>query len=258
MEKHTTFKLTLTFGLIVIAFTLFGQQERKYIREGNELYRSAIDDSGKVDSTKMKEAAELYRKAIEKAPTSYQAKYNLANAKFKNQDYEAAEREFKSIQNSISHDTIQAKIYHNLGNSLLIQGKIEESIESYKNALRRNPKDIETKYNLALAQSKLDQMQNQQEQNQDQNQDENQDQDQKQEQSQDKKQEQQQSTEEKQAQEQQAEEKQAQADEENNDNISKEDALRILEALQNDEQNVQDKLKQQNKSKARPKSSRDW
>ena len=150
MEKHTTITLTLTFGLLVTAFTVFGQQERKYIREGNDLYKSAIDDSGRVDSTKMKEAAELYRQAIEKAPTSYQAKYNLANAKFKNRDFEAAEREFKAIQNSISHDTTQAKIFHNLGNTQLMQGKIEESIESYKNSLRRNPKDIETKYNLAL------------------------------------------------------------------------------------------------------------
>lgn len=262
MFKEIIKKSTLTLCLFATIYTTFGQQERKYIRQGNDLYKSAIDDSGRVDSTKMKEAAELFRKAIEKAPTSYQAKYNLANANFKSKNYEAAEREYKAIQNSISHDTIQAKIYHNLGNAQLIQGKIEESIESYKNALRRNPKDIETKYNLALAQSKLNQMQNQQQnQQQEQNQEQNQDQEQNQQQekeNQNQQQEQQQSAEEKQAEEQQGQEQQMQEGEEEKDKISKEDALRILEALQNDEQKVQDKINKQNKSKSRPKSTRDW
>jgi tetratricopeptide (TPR) repeat protein len=247
---------TILFGVLVFsAQTTVAQKERKYIREGNSYYRSAIDDSGRVDSTKMKKAAELYRKAIEKAPTSVEAKFNLANANFKNRDYESAEREFKAIQRAIVHDTVSAKIYHNLGNSQLMQGKLKESIESYKNALRRNPSDIETKYNLALAQSKMNQMQNQpQDQNQQGDDKNEQDQQDKQQQGQEQK------VEEKQAQEQQMQEAKEDPNKEKDDKekFSKEDAARILEALQNEEQKVQDKINKQNKSKSRPKSTRDW
>ncbi|HOG20011.1 MAG TPA: hypothetical protein PKW37_06175, partial [Salinivirgaceae bacterium] len=55
----------------------YSQKERKYIRSGNDYYKSAIGDTGQVDTVKMKKAAEMYRQAIEKAPTSYEAKYNL-------------------------------------------------------------------------------------------------------------------------------------------------------------------------------------
>ncbi len=233
----------------------YSQKERKYIRSGNDYYRSATGDTAQVDTVKMQKAAEQYRKAIEKAPTSYEAKYNLANTNFKLKAYDMAEREYKAIQNAIAHDTISAKIFHNLGNSQLMQGKIKESIESYKNALRRNPNDFETKYNLALAQSKLNQMQDQQQQQQNEENQDNQDNQQDQQQQQG----QQQQGEEQQAQEQQmqeAEEKEDQQDDK--EKYSKEDAARILEALQNEEQNVQERLNRQKKSKSRPKSNRDW
>jgi alpha-galactosidase/6-phospho-beta-glucosidase family protein len=136
-----------------------------------------------------------------------------------------------------------------------MQGKLKESIESYKNALRRNPSDIETKYNLALAQSKMNQMQNQP-------QDQNQQGDDKNEQNQQDKQQQgqEQKVEEKQAQEKQMQEAKEDPNKEKDDKekFSKEDAARILEALQNEEQKVQDKINKQNKSKSRPKSTRDW
>ncbi len=258
MITKTIQSMLLCVCLIICAQATMGQKERKYIREGNNYYRSAIDDSGRVDSTKMKKAAELYRKAIEKSPTSVEAKFNLANANFKNSDYQAAEREYSAIQRAIVHDTVSAKIYHNRGNSQLMQGKLKESIESYKNALRRNPKDIETKYNLALAQSKLNQMQDQQ-QNQDQQKEQNENQEQQDQQNQ-QQQSQQKNVEEKQAQEQQMQEakEDENKDKDEKEKFSKEDAERILEALQNEEQKVQDKLKQQNKSKSRPKLSRDW
>ncbi len=243
--------------LLSVNQLIYSQSERKYIRSGNDYYKSAIGDSGQVDTVKMKKAAELYRKAIEKAPLTYEAKYNLANTNFKRKDYVMAEREYKAIQSTIAHDTISAKIYHNLGNSQLMQGKIQESIESYKNALRRNPHDIDTKYNLAFAQSKLNQQQNQQQNQQDNQDQENQENNQNQ---QNKQQSKQQDVEEKQAQQQEAQE--AKENDENNkedkEKYSKEDAARILEALQNEEQRVQDNLNKQKKSKSRPKSTRDW
>ena len=250
LSKNIILKVCISGLVFFFAVSLFGQQERKYIREGNSYYKSAINDTGFVDTTIMLKAAASYRKAIEKAPTAFEAKYNLANALFKLKDYEAAEREFKAIRTVSTDDETKAKIFHNLGNSLLMQGKLKESIEAYKSALRLNPKDIETKYNLAFAQSKLNQMQNQ-DQNQNQDQDQEQDNDQNQQQ-------QQQQGQEEQAQEQQMQEAQQNENKDDNEQqYSKEDAARILEAMQDEEQKVQDKLNKQ-KNKKKSKSTRDW
>jgi len=238
----------------MFAFVVQAQPERKYIREGNSFYFKAIDDSNRVDTSMMKKAAENYRRAIEKKPSSMEAKFNLSSAEIKVGNYEAAERELKALQNSILHDTVKAKIFHNLGNSQLLQGKVKESIESYKQALRLNPKDLETKYNLAFAQSLLNKMQNQQNQ-QNQNDQQNQQNQQNQQQSGEKKNAQQQN-----AEQQQAEEKPMTEDQKQDDRqkYSKEDAERLLEALQNQEQRVQDNVNKQKKSRSRNKPSRDW
>ena len=72
-----------------------------------------------------------------------------------------------------------AKAYHNMGNSYLFNQKLDEAIEAYKNSLRNNPDDFETKYNLAWAQNKKNQeppqQQQQDQQEQDQNRDKNED-----------------------------------------------------------------------------------
>ena len=54
--------------------------------------------------------------------------------------------------------------YYNLGNSLLKGNKYEESVDAYKNALKLNPKDDQSRYNLSYALSKLRQQQQQQQQ----------------------------------------------------------------------------------------------
>jgi Ca-activated chloride channel homolog len=140
---------------------------------------------------------------------------------------------YKAALGDASDDIRRAKVHHNIGNSLLKSNKIQESIESYKTALKHNPDDADTKYNLSYALSLLnDQDQNkQQDKNQDnqnkndqnqQNQDQNQDQDQqKNEQQQNQPQPKDQET-------QQDNLKQPQQQEAK---ISKEDAERILEAL---------------------------
>lgn len=266
MTSKTLIKTILTLIFAATAISAAAQAERRYIRQGNQLYHSAIGDTGQVDTTQMRAAAELYRKAIEKSPASTEAKFNLANSEFRTRDFEACEREYKALANGIAPDTTMAKIYHNLGNSQLMQGKLRESIESYKNALRRNPRDIETKYNLALAQSKLQQQQNQQQQQQqDQDQQQNQDKnnEQQQQQQQDQQQQQQdnqQEQQQQQAQEQQAQEQQGQEGEpKEGEKISKEDAARILEALQNNEQKLQERLKNEQKQKSQSRQkSRDW
>ncbi len=249
---------------LFLSFLSKAQQERKHIRQGNRDYEKATIDSVTTDTVKYQDAEVDYRKALDKDPNNWDASYNLANALYKQAKYEDATKQFQAVSALESGDKLKtAMAYHNLGNSFLQASKLEEAIEAYKNSLRQNPKDLETKYNLSWAQNKLKE---QQQENQDQNKDqdkkdqdkkdqeqENKDQ-QKQDQEQDQnKEEQQQNQQQKQDQQQQDQQQQQPKDQ-----ISKEDAMRILEALQNDEKEVQDKVQKQ---KAKPKkrnTEKDW
>lgn len=124
-----------------------------------------------------------------------------------------------------------AQIYHNMGVILQSSKQLPQCIEAYKQALRNNPKDDETRYNLALAQKQLKDQQ-QQQQNQDQQQ-------QQQEKKEDEKQQQN-----KDQQEQEKKNQQNQQNPQQNQNeMSKENAEQLLKAAMQDEKDVQDKVK---------------
>ena len=141
-----------------------------------------------------------------------------------------------------------AQIYHNMGVILQSSKQYPQCIEAYKESLRNNPKDDETRYNLALAQKLL----KDQQQNQDQNQDKNQDQ--KQNQKDDKKdQNKDQQEQDKKDQQNQNQQQQQQ----NKDEMSKENAQQLLNAVMQDEKNVQDKVKKQLQIQGK-KLDKDW
>lgn len=233
-------RLLLLIVLSLLALNTFAQQERKFIRKGNkEFEKSSFDD-----------AEILYRKAIDKKDDSYSATFNIGDALYKQEKYEDAINQFSDLTNQELTKDDKAKIYHNLGNSLLQNQKIKESIEAYKHALRNNPLDMETKYNLAYAQKLLEQQQNQQ-QNQDKNKDQNDDQQNKNDDQQDKNDNQDQ----KDQQDQQQDKNQQQ---QQKPEISKQDAERILQALANDEKDTQQKVKEQKAKAAKVKVVKDW
>lgn len=125
-----------------------------------------------------------------------------------------------------------SQIYHNMGVIFHSQKDYAKAVEAYKESLRNNPKDDETRYNLALAQKMLNDQQNQnQNQNQDKNEQQKEQEKQKQDQNQDKNQEQQQ---------------QSPAKPEKKENeMSKENAEQLLNSIMQDEKDVQDKVKKQ-------------
>ena len=127
----------------------FAQEEKKHIREGNKHY----------ENEKYTEATESYKKALEKNQASEKATFNLGDALYKEQKFAEAAEEFKKIAEQSSNKELKASAFHNLGNSFLEAQKYQESIDAYKNALRLNPKDDETRYNLAYAQKKLKEQQ---------------------------------------------------------------------------------------------------
>ena len=156
---------------------VFAQKaERKNVREGNKLY----------ETEKFTEAEIAYRKSLEVNPRSSEGTYNLGNALYKQKKFPEAAEQYQLLagQGEKMIETPEGKarlaeIYHNVGNIGMQSKEYAKSVEAYKQSLRLNPKDDETRYNLALAQKLLHDQQNQQneDQNQDQNEDKKEDQD---------------------------------------------------------------------------------
>jgi len=258
-------KIVLTLGVLILFFVnVNAQQERKFIRQGNREYDKAIIDSVTTDTTRYQNSEVDYRKALEKDPNNWDASYNLANSLYKQGKFEEASKQYQAVAGMANNEKEDlAKAFHNLGNSYLNTNKLSEAIEAYKNSLRNNPNDYDTKYNLAWAQQKMQQQQQQQQQNQDQDQDqENQDKQDKEQQQQNKndqeKQDEQQQQQQNQQQNQEKEQQQAQQQEQQQNQISKEDAMRILEALQNDEKQVQEKVQKQKVQPKKRTTQKDW
>ena len=222
----------------------FGQSERKSIREGNKEFKKDNFVDAEVS----------YRSALDQNPESYKANFNLGDALYKQEKFEESAQLFNDLSDQKVNDKDKAKIYHNLGNTLFKQQKFGESVEAYKNSLRCNPKDMETKYNLAQAQRMLLQQQQQQQQQQNQEggddkkddkQDNNQQKDNKQDKQDDKQQNQQQ---------QQDQQKQEQQEQQ----ISPEDARRMLEAIQNTEQDVQERVRAEQAKQKQVRVEKNW
>ena len=230
------------------AFGARAQSGRGDIREGNRQFKKE----------KFTEAEASYRKASEGNDVARMAEFNLGDALYRQKKFEDAATQFENAASSEMNKTNSAKAYHNLGNSLLQGGKIDESIKAYKDALRINPGDLDTKYNLSYAQmlkKKQEQQKNDKNDKNDKNgkndkNDKNQDEQKQDEQKQD----QQKQDQQKQDQQKQDQQKAGQQ----NMKISKEDAKRLLEALAADEKKVQDKVKKEKANAARVRTLKDW
>lgn len=133
---------------------------REYIRDAMELYRKGA----------YAEAKKLFEQAMQTDENNVKSIYNLGNTLYRQNNYEEAAKVYEDYAAKISDKFLKAKAYHNLGNAYLQQRKIDEAISAYKKALKNNPLDEETRYNLAFAQ-KLKQQQNQQQNQENQNND---------------------------------------------------------------------------------------
>lgn len=225
--------------LSVPAMTFAQKQERMHLRKGNALF----EDSAYVD-------AEIeYRKALDADPKSVKAKYNLGNALANQEKTDDALKEYISAAMAAKTKEEKAKIYHNAGVALQKQKKYGECIEAYKNALKANPADDETRYNLALAQKMLkDQQQQQQQQN------EQQDKKDQQQQQQDQKQNQNNQNDKKDNEQENQDQQQSQPQQQ----MSKENAEQLLNAVKQEEQNVRDKVQKQMQNASSRSLEKDW
>ena len=209
--------------------------DRDYLRSGNKLYNDSLFIKAEVD----------YRKALELNPKSTDAMFNLANALLMQQKAQEAMEQYQSVSKIEKDKEKLAQIYHNMGVILQSSKQLPQCIEAYKESLRNNPKDDETRYNLALAQKLLkDQQQDQQ--NQDQQQQQQEQKEDKQDQNKDQ-----------QEQDQKDQQQNQQQQQQNKNEMSKENAQQLLNAVMQDEKNVQDKVKKQIQIQGK-KLDKDW
>ena len=161
----------LVFGW-TICFWLFpqlglGQAGRDEVLEGNSLFAE-----GRFD-----EAHEKYEQALEEDPSSAAIRFNLGDAEYKKSLYEEAIEGFSQAMQTEDPE-LQASASYNLGNALYRLGKLEDSIQAYQDALRINPEDRDSKHNLEFVRSKLEEQEQKKEEDQDRQDQDQKDQDQ--------------------------------------------------------------------------------
>ena len=171
MLRNIFLPIFLCVGLAATAQTM---TEKDYIRSGNRHYADSLFEKAEVD----------FRKALELNPSSTIALYNLGNALLGQIAQNPAKggealSQYTTAAKLETDKTRLAQIYHNIGVLMYAAQRYGESVAAYKESLRNNPTDHETRYNLAKAmhmnkQQQQDQQQQEQQEQQQQEQQEQQ------------------------------------------------------------------------------------
>lgn len=159
-------KVKLTYLLLFTACIAFAQDDVKEKAAALNTSTNLTWDANKALSSNNFIGAEVeYRKAIAKSGENVAAPYNLGNAYYNQATYGEAFVRFKQAGESATNKTDKHRAYHNMGNVFMKRKEYEKAVEGYKEALRNNPKDEETRYNLALAKELLKKQQDEQKKN---------------------------------------------------------------------------------------------
>lgn len=274
----------IIFILICLSVKSWAQEQNLTKEELKKLHKAQTESTHFAykgfEANKNKKTIESemdYRKAISKNKNNTIAQYNMGDLLFNQKAYKEASGFYQEA--SISKGATKEekhKAYHNLGNIAMQEKEYDKAVLAYKEALRNNPDDDETRYNLAVAKEMLKKNppQNQDNQNKDKNQDKkdqnnqdnNQNKDQKDNKSDENKENQDKKDQNNQRNNQdndnkegdKQENKPQQPGESSQNKLSPEQAKRILEAMSNEEKKTQEKINAQ-RVKGRPiRSEKDW
>ena len=229
------FGLSLCLCLTVLLLWAQKETDRDYLRSGNRLYRDSMYTKAEVD----------YRKAIEANSRFPQAHFNLGNALLRQQKPKEAMQAYEQAVKVETNKGRLASIYHNMGVILQSQKQFGPAIECYKNALRRNPADNESRYNLVLCQHQLKNNPQQDQQNDNKENKDGKDKNKEEDKNSSKKDKQE--NKDKKEDQQKQQQKQSQQNEEN---MSKENAEQLLNAAMQDEKDTQERIR---KAMAKPR-----
>ena len=222
-------KVVAVAVMLLVAVGMQAQSDRKMIRQGNKLYRKG----------NVAEAEVSYRKAVERNERNAQANYNLGNALMGQRKDSLAITQLEKAAKLETNPLRRAQAYHNMGVICQQHRMFGEAIEAYKEALRNNPTDNETRYNLELCKRQ------QQDQQQDQNQQNKDNKDNKDKQDQQKQEQQQKQDEQKQEQQQKQQ-------------MSKENAEQLLNAAMQEEKQTQERMKKAQQQPQKRRLEKNW
>lgn len=253
--KSATYIATTLF---VFGISICMAQNAKFdLSNGNDSY----------NKNDYENALKSYSNALVTDPNYAPAEFNTANTYYRQEKMDEAIREFRRIAKTSESEKTQAKAYHNLGNAYLQKSKLKEAIEAYKNSLRLNPDDHETRYNLAFAQDKLKQNPEQQQQDQKQDQENKEKEDSEDQEKQDQQKENEEKNDNQDEKKPSDEDKEGDKNEEENeqpegnpkeDEMSKEDAERLLQMLEDEEKETQEDLKKKKVKVKKGNIEKDW
>lgn len=268
--------LSLLILLCGINFDVFAQENYNLMQEGINL----------LEQKKYGEAEAAFKKIIANTDTVKEAYFNLGNTVYQQGRFEEARENYKKLLPLFDNKNELAEAYHNIGNTFMAEKKWEESIKSFKNALRNNPADMDTKYNLAFAQEMLKEQQQEEQENKKDEEDKKDEKDEKKDSEEEKKDENKEEQKDKGEQEEKKDEgkkdenKEGDQDKKDADQgkdqeaengeekegegtpkpqkLSKEEAERMLRAIEAQEQKLQDKKKQEEMTPVRINTDKDW
>jgi len=263
-------KNLITYLAVLISFLSFGQEKEKeqelalkkandYVHEANQLINEDNFVSAEME----------YRKAISEQPASVAGVYNLGNSYYRKGNFEEAlYRQQQAAKNAVNKEE-KHKAFHNIGNILMQNKQCKEAVEAFKNALRNDPTDDETRYNLVIAKECAEQQKD--ENKDDQNKDEDKkdqdqkDQDQK---DQDKKEDQKDKEDQNKDQGDQKKDEEGKPKEDQNkqdqqqqprqQQLSPQQIKNLLEAMNNQEQKTQEKMNAEKQKGVPIKTDKDW
>jgi Ca-activated chloride channel homolog len=248
---------------IILSISIFfslnvqGQEEKLLLRSGNKKYANGDFSGAQNDYQKSMNKNSAYAKADFNMGNSFQRQGDIAIQAAKGKDQESqkkaleeikkvnaeAVKYYTSVATKTENKIEKAKAFHNIGNAQLKSGELEKSIEAYENSLRNNPLDEETRYNLAYAKKMLQKQQ----------------QDKKEDKKDEKKEDQQKKNEPKPDEpKDKKEEQQPQDGEPKPNEVSKNDAKNMLDALNKNEKDLQNKLKKKKLKGTKVKTDKDW
>lgn len=157
-EINTLGRWAILVFLLLLAIPALSQdkEQKRAAREANRFLQEAEDA---LENEDLETAEAYYRAAISRDPSNATARYNMGNLYHDlEKPTDAAHRHAQAAERALDKET-KHKAFHNKGNAHMAQEDYPEAIEAYKNALRADPTDDETRYNLALAKKKWEEEQ---------------------------------------------------------------------------------------------------
>ncbi|WP_234405871.1 tetratricopeptide repeat protein [Leeuwenhoekiella sp. MAR_2009_132] len=152
MKRHNLLNKIHYLGILIVLISLSASAQsdkpdpaileaQDFVADGNEAFVSKEFTSAET----------AYRKAVAKNPANATAKYNMGNNYYRNKKYAEGMTRYIQAAEVAQTKAEKHKAFHNLGNAFYQQKDYKKAVEAYKNALRNDPTDEETRYNLALA-----------------------------------------------------------------------------------------------------------